>query len=106
MKKGYIEFKLNNDEKIQLTLNFYCLKWLKMKDKNEEIYKRYNRIVTKGAEDELDNVFILYVGYLCNNIIDNELADLMSEMEFLEKLPCDRMYVNDKIMELIGNKKK
>lgn len=97
-----IDFELNTGEKVQLTLMFYNL--YQLKPKNKSLYERYNKIMTTGPKEELDNVVILYTAYMCANLSDIE--NCMSEIDFMKAMPVDREYVTDTLEQLIKPKKK
>lgn len=96
------DFELADGTTVKLTLTFYSLYQLKAKAKG--IYERYNKIMTKGPQEELENVTILYTAYLCANVKDIESC--MSEIEFMQLMPVDREYVGNILSELIRPKKK
>lgn len=96
------DFELADGTVVQMTLNYLSLYQLKPKKKG--IYERYNKIMTKGPEEELENVTILYTAYLCANV--NNLDECMDEYTFLSLMPVNRQYVGEAIAELINPKKK
>lgn len=95
------DFELANGEVVKMTLRFYSL--YQLKSKNKGAYEKYNKIMTKGPQEELDNVTILYTAYLCANV-DN-IEGCMSELEFLMAMPDDREYVGEVLAALIHPKK-
>lgn len=97
-----IDFELADGTVVQMTLNYLSLYQLKPKKKS--IYERYNKIMTKGPEEELENVTILYTAYLCANV--RNIEECMDEMTFLSLMPSNRQYVGEVISELISPKKK
>ena len=96
------DFELADGRIVKLTLRFYSL--YQLKSKNKSVYERYNKIMTTGPKEELDNVTILYAAYLCANVGDIE--NCIDEMEFLELMPTDREYIGNILGELIHPKKK
>lgn len=93
------------ENEIPMSLSYGLLYQLKALHKG--IFERYNTIVTKGGEDEFDNIFLLYVGYLCAHIEDVKNKTNMSEVEFIDCVPDDREYVAGVIEKLLApNKKK
>ena len=96
------DFELADGSVVQLTLSYHSLYQLKPKKKS--IYERYNKIMTKGPEEELENVTILYTAYLCANV--NNIDECMDELTFLSLMPSNRQYVGEIISELINPKKK
>lgn len=101
LKNTFYEFEFENGEKCQMTLAFYAL--YQLKAKNKSVYERYNKIMTKGADEELDMITVLYAAYLCANIDDIE--NCMSEKDFLIKCGSDRMALK-KAMEVLIKPKK
>lgn len=95
------EFELNNGEVVKMTLRFYSLYLLK--GKNKQAYERYNKIMIKGPQEELENVTILYTAYLCANL--DHIEECMSELDFLQLVSDDREYVNGVLAKLINPKK-
>lgn len=95
-------FELADGEVVQMTLRYYNL--YQLKSKNKQAYTKYNKIMIKGPEEELENVTILYTAYLCANLADIEMC--MTEMEFLQRMPEDREYISNILMNLINSKKK
>ena len=100
LKNTCIDFKLENGDSVKLTLAFYAL--YQLKAKNKSVYDRYNQIMTKGANEELDMVTVLYAAYLCANI--NE-PTVLSEEEFLMGCGSDRMAIKEAMELLIKPKK-
>lgn len=93
------DFELADGTVVKVTLRFYSL--YQLKSKNKAAYDAYNKIMTRGPQEELDNATIIYTAYLCANL--NE--DCMTEMEFLELMPDDREYVATVLGKLINPKK-
>jgi hypothetical protein len=102
LKNTKYEFEFEDGDKCEMTLAFYALYQLKAKRKS--IYERYNKVMTKGAEEELDMITVLYAAYLCANIENIETC--MSEEEFLIKCGSDRMALKDAMEVLIKPKKR
>ena len=95
------EFELADGRKVKMTLRFYSLYLLK--SKNKQAYEKYNKIMIKGPQEEIENVTILYTAYLCANL--ENIEECMSEMDFLMNMPDDREYVNNVLSALINPKK-
>ena len=95
-------FELADGEIVQMTLRYYNL--YQLKSKNKQAYLKYNKIMIKGPEEELENVTILYTAYLCANLENIEMC--MTEMDFLQRMPEDREYIGGILMNLINSKKK
>ncbi len=96
------DFELADGNVVKVTLRFYSL--YQLKSKNKSVYERYNKVMTKGPQEELDNCLILYTAYLCANIANYE--ECMDEMTFLELMPTDREYIGEMLTELMHPKKK
>lgn len=96
-----IDFELMDGSVVKLTLAFYAL--YQLKSKNKSIYERYNKIMVTGPKEELENITILYTAYLCANVANVE--DCMSEIEFLQNVPCDRELIGNVLGQLISPKK-
>lgn len=94
-------FEFYDGTTCDMTLTFISL--IKLKNKNKSLYDRYNKIMSKGGEDEFDTLTVLYAAYVCANI---ESDDLMSEDEFIEKCGCDRWALNDALQSLTNPKKR
>lgn len=98
------EMEALDGSKIPLTLTYRYL--LQLKRKHPEDYKEYNRIMTKGVDDEFDNIQILYTGYLCQCIADNgDTKGAMSFDDFIDILPFDRVEIARTVGMLISPKK-
>lgn len=91
-------------DKIKLTLTYRYL--LQLKRKHPEDYREYNRIMTKGADDEFDNIQILYTAYLCEKIAeDGDTGNAMPFDDFIDILPFDRVEIAKAVGMLIAPKK-
>lgn len=102
MKNTFLNMKLENGEKIELTLNFARL--LQLKNKNKAIYEKYNKILCNGAKDAIeDTITVIYVAYLCANV-DKE--ELLGFNEFAGLIPQNFGEINNVCQELISPKKK
>lgn len=95
-----VDFEMQDGEVVKMTLTYARLYALRGKD--EKTYKAYNRIMTKGIQEEIENVHILYTAYLCANL--DKVC--MGRDEFLERMPVDREYVNETLTKLLYPKKK
>ena len=102
-KNTYIDIDLETGETVKATLAYIHLLHLKNYDK--EAYDRYNNIMTKGPQDELDSVYILYVAYLCALVADGSLEEAMTEEEFLSVMSPDREYAGELFTRLMNPKK-
>ena len=95
-------FELADGTTVQMTLRYFNL--YQLKSKNKQAYAKYNKIMIKGPEEELENVTILYTAYLCANL--DKIDECMTEMEFLQRMPEDREYIGEILQSLINSKKK
>ena len=90
MKNTYQELKLTNGETVKLTLNFARL--LAVKNKRPKLYEDLMRILQyKDFDIVFDSLKVLYVGYLCARVNDDEV---MTEEEFMELVPFDLEKIN------------
>ena len=92
-----IDFELVTGEIVPMTLTFYAV--YQLKNKNKHLYDRYNKVMTKGAQDEFDMITVLYTAYCCAN------AEPMSEEDFIMALGSDRNAVVQAIQTLTQPKK-
>jgi hypothetical protein len=86
----------------EMTLYFYAL--YQLRNKNKALYDKYNRIManmSKGNYEELDQLTILYIAYLCA-----DPAEPMTEEEFIFKCGCDRKALGKAFRELTTAKKR
>ena len=102
VKNTYIDFVFEDGDSCKLTLAFYAL--YQLKSINKGLYERYNKIMTKGATEELEMITILYAAYMCANI--SEAATCMSEEEFMIKCGSDRYAIKTAMEQLIKPKKR
>lgn len=98
---GKYEFEFYDGSKCQMTLAFILLK--KLSCKNKELYKRCQKVMTNGPEDELDMVTVLYAAYICANMNGE---NLLTEDEFTEKCGWDRFAVKDAFDAMTNPKKR
>ena len=96
------DFELNDGTVVQMTLQYFAL--YQLRGKNKTAYDRYNRIMMKGPQEELDNVTILYTAYLCANLA--RIDECVTELEFLQLMPTDREYTGGILASLLNDKKK
>jgi hypothetical protein len=101
IKNTMYEFKFEDGTSENLTLAFYAL--YQLKAKNKAIYEEYNKIMTKGANEELDMITVLYAAYLCANIAD--IGGCMTLEQFMIKCGSSRYAVKDAMEYLVKPKK-
>ena len=99
LKNTCIDFTFADGDSVKLTLAFYAL--YQIKSINKGLYDRYNKIMTKGANEELDMITVLYTAYVCANLA----GDVMTEEEFLIKCGSDRNAIKEAMEALITPKK-
>ena len=95
-------FYFEDGTSCEMTLYFYAL--YQLRSKNKPLYDRYNKIMSnnsKGSFDELEQLSVLYVAYLCTNP-----ENPMTEEEFIFKCGCDRRAVGKAFRELTTPKKR
>lgn len=103
MKNTFVDFELETGEVCKLTLTYLYL--LQVKSKRKDAFEKYNKVITKGAEDEFDNIAVIYVGYLCGLVAAGTLDEAMTEEEFMAELSPDREYMAEKMNALLRPKK-
>ena len=98
-----LEFKLNNNETVKLTLNFALL--LKIKNKYPEEYESFNKVVLYGDKKDIDFfelLSVIYVAYLCANL-DNK--EKYTKEEFISLVPFDVQLITQTQNRLLGYRK-
>lgn len=89
---------------VKCTLTYGHL--LALKTKNKEVFDSYNKVASKGAKDEFDNLRIVYTGYLCGLLADNKpIEQAMSFESFIDAVLPDRILVAEAMMKLFAPKK-
>lgn len=102
MKNTYQELELQDGSVVKLTLNFARL--LQIKNERKDLYARLMKVLQAENFDVLfDSLTILYVGYLCANLNNNEI---LSEEEFMELVPFDLESLNILAGQLVSSNKK
>lgn len=102
-KNTYVEIELEDGSTVKATLAYIHLLHLKTHDK--AVYDRYNKIMTKGPQDELEIVTVLYAAYLCACVAEGYLDEAMTEEEFLTVMSPDREYAGQLLSQLYTPKK-
>lgn len=95
------KFEFADGTTTNMTLAFIKLKMLANKNKN--LYDRYMKIMSKGANDEFDTLTCLYAAYVCAHLDDE---NLMSENKFIEKCGTDRYALNEAMLAMTNPKKR
>jgi len=62
-RKGYIEYEMEDGEKIEMSLTFAQI--MKLRSEDKELYDKVNKVLTKGPEDVMEIPTVLYAAYLC-----------------------------------------
>lgn len=100
-----LDFKLNNEEIVKLTLNFKLL--LKIKNKYPEEYESFSNYVLFGDKakdlDFFEILSVIYVAYLCANL-DNK--EKYTKEEFFELVPFDIRKISEVQNQLLGFRRK
>lgn len=96
------DFELDDGSVVQMTLRYYSLYLLR--GKNKAAYEKYNKIMMRGPQEELENITILYTAYLCANL--DKIEECMSELEFMQLVPDNREYTGAILNDLLNSKKK
>lgn len=96
LNNTFVEFEFADGETTKLTLAFYLV--YKLKVKNPKLYERYSKIMSKQRTDDLETIVVLYAAYLCAHIDDE---DVMSEEEFMIRCGCDRVAASDAAYKLL-----
>lgn len=94
-----VEFVFEDGTATELTLTYYAL--YQMKAKHEGLYKRYNKIMANGMNEELEMVTILYTAYVCAHLNDESI---LTEEEFMIGCGSDRKAVSNAVKKLTAPK--
>lgn len=99
------EIEMSDGTKLKLTISWGLL--IKLRALNKQLYSKFSGVVMAGAADDvLKMLDIVYCGYICQYIEDNNtLADALTQDEFTAVAPADVEAVTMAAMELISPKK-
>ncbi|RGK62634.1 hypothetical protein DXC99_05550 [Collinsella sp. TF10-11AT] len=99
------EIEMSDGTKLKLTISWGLL--IKLRALNKQLYSKFSGVVMAGAADDvLKMLDIVYCGYICQYIEDNNtLADALTQDEFIAVAPADVEAVTMAAMELISPKK-
>lgn len=99
------EIEMSDGSKLKLTISWGLL--IKLRALNKQLYSKFSGVVMAGAADDvLKMLDIVYCGYICQYIEDNNtLADALTQDEFIAVAPADVEAVTMAAMELISPKK-
>lgn len=99
------EIEMSDGTKLKLTISWGLL--IKLRALNKQLYSKFSGVVMAGAADDvLKMLDIVYCGYICQYIEDNNtLADALTQDEFIAVAPADVEAVAMAAMELISPKK-
>lgn len=98
------EIEMSDGTVLLLTVTWGLL--VKLRAKNKEFYKRFSGLITKGFVDDIISALgIVYCGYLCAYLEDNDnLEDALTEDEFTALAPNDIGEVLNAAQELVAPK--
>lgn len=100
----FVDVEMMDGTTYKCTLTYGHL--LGLKTKNKEAFEAYNKVASKGAKDEFDNLRIVYTGYLCGLLAeDKAIGQAMSFEMFVDSILPDRILVNEAMMRLFAPKK-
>lgn len=98
------EIDLIDGTKAECTLTYRAL--LQLSTKAKDAYDDYNRIFTKGAKTEIDNLKILYTAYLCSWVLaDKPMSHALTFDGFIDAIVPDRVMVQNALSILLNPKK-
>lgn len=98
------EIELIDGSKVECTLTYRAL--LQLSTKAKDAYDEYNRIFTKGAKTEIENLRILYTAYLCAWCLDGkEMSRALTFDGFIDNVLPDRTMVTEALTILLNPKK-
>lgn len=99
------EIEMSDGTKLKLTISWGLL--IKLRALNKQLYSKFSGVVMAGAADDvLKMLDIVYCGYICQYIEDNNtLSDALTQDEFIAVAPADVEAVTMAAMELISPKK-
>lgn len=99
------EIEMSDGTKLKLTISWGLL--IRLRALNKQLYSKFSGVVMAGAADDvLKMLDIVYCGYICQYIEDNNtLADALTQDEFIAVAPADVEAVTMAAMELISPKK-
>lgn len=105
MKNTIVEMELSDGSKVKLTLAYRFL--IQLSAKNRKAYDAYNAVWNKKEEkrEEIDNVRILYTGYLCASLQEGTFDAAMTWDEFVDSVSSDREETNRALMGLVAPKR-
>lgn len=95
--------KLDLIDGAQVDMTLTYGKLLKAKAEFKEAYEAYNKVEMNGAKDIFDFIDVIYMGYLCANL---ESEDVMSKVEFMDRITPNRKELLKAYSELVNPKKK
>lgn len=98
------EVELIDGTKVECTLTYRAL--LQLSTKAKDAYDEYNRIFTKGAKTEIDNLRIVYTAYLCAWVLaEKPVSHALTFDDFIDNLIPDRVMVQGALATLLNPKK-
>lgn len=97
-----ITLELKNGETVNLSLSLR--KVYTLKNKNKELYEKYNKALMSEVADLFNFITIIYTAYICENI--DKTSNLLSYDEFIDICPSDMETIGDISEKLMAKKKK
>ena len=105
MPSASIPFELKNGETVQLEISWSIIERLRVG--RDECYADFTRVLTKGSEDIMDQMRVLYAAYRGGYLSQHgSTKDAMSYMDFLELVPDDIRSVSETVAALLDPKSK
>lgn len=116
LKPTFYDFVLNDDHVVQVTRNYAGLYMLKAYD--PELYEKsqiFNRKTAKNATaDDLEMAAVIYAAYVTACLVNNGIRkstgqpeeEIMSEIDFMAKMPTEGYKITNIFTKLFGDEKK
>lgn len=105
MPNASIPFELKNGETVQLEISWSIIERLRVS--RDECYADFTRVITKGSEDIMDHMRVLYAAYRGGYLSQHGSTNgAMPYMEFLGLVPDDIRGVSETVAALLDPKSK
>lgn len=103
MPTSSMPFELKNGETVPLEISWSIIERLRVS--RDECYADFTRVLTKGSDDVMDQIRVLYAAYRGGYLSQNgNIAGAMSYMEFLDLVPDDMRGVMETVAALLDPK--